>query len=109
MKKKQRVMYKTVTYFTKTKRPHEVGVGYHHNYRLGCSFNSAQGARRFTAIATKHEIESAQKQLCRRLPKWGDTEPVRKLVEWYDNTKVITYYPNRHQRKHGITTDGIKR
>lgn len=85
---KQRVMYKTVTYFTKTNRPHEVSIGYARKNKLGCSFNSTQGVRRFTAIATQHEIETHRKEMANNKP------PIR----MFNGQRL----PNRHQRKHGM-------
>lgn len=85
---KKRVLYKTVTYFTKTKRSHEMFIAYTHNYKIGCSFHSAQGARRFTAIATPHEIETWQREIANNKP------PMRVI----DGKQI----PNRHQRKHGF-------
>lgn len=114
MKKlKDRPMYKTVTYFTKTKRPHEVGFGYGHLYRLGCSWNSAQGARRFTAIATDHEIELWNREKKYMSSKYRELKPIREQFTWVPigkkgrEKRIIIYIPNRHQRKHGITSAGF--
>ena len=110
---KKRKAYKQVVWFTKTHRPHEMHIIYGCELKTGLVWNNAQGAWRYTVLATENEIESKRAKFRNASPKTGKSEPIREYIEWLPigkNGKLVkrvTYFPNRSQRKHGITSAGF--